>query len=77
MDDLSGIGEGIHAGDADFCCHESEKIGHLAMEVRWLERSRFIFSFKMAVATHLCAICSVEKRVFVNNLSRQGVVLAG
>jgi len=23
----------------------------------------------MAVATHLCAICSVEKRVFVNNLN--------
>ena len=68
MDDLSGIGEGVHAGDAYFCCHEFEKIGHLAMEVRWLQRSGFNFSFKPALSMGLCAICSSEKKVFVNNL---------
>ena len=42
MDDLARLGEGVHAGDAYFCCHGSEKIGHLAMEVRWL-RDRYLF----------------------------------
>src|SRR5690606_8466335 len=61
MDDLSGIGEGVHAGDADFCCHESEKIGHLAMEVRWLERSGSIFSFQMAVSMHFMRFVPLKK----------------
>ena len=32
MDDLEGTGEGHHAGDACFCCHESE-------EATWLWKS--------------------------------------
>src|SRR5690606_13654703 len=44
MDDLEGTGEGHHAGDACFCCHESEEDGDLALEVRSPSKASWLFA---------------------------------
>src|SRR5690606_11254381 len=44
MDDLVGTGEGHHAGDACFCCHESEEDGDLALEVRSPSKASWLFA---------------------------------
>lgn len=59
----------VLAGDAYFCCHEFKKIGHLAMEVRWFERSIVIIFHKMASSAHCLSSCWLKTEVFVINLA--------
>ena len=53
--------------DSLFCYDEPEKIGHLAVEVRWLETSMFIFSFQFDTTTADFRLLLDETMVFFIN----------